>query len=199
MKKLLSILWVIVFLLGYFYVLQVQIVREVSNKTSKIEKSIESKYSSKIEDMSQKIDKMQSMNTKLEKQITDLQKSLEESKKLSIIWTWVDTYTNSSSWSFNQDIIKNNVSIKQEIKKQEEIIKKEEAVIKKNYNVTKKAVQTWNKNICNNIVWVQAKQECMNQFYYKEALSKIDETLCDKIVNNDNTKQVCILRVNISK
>jgi len=154
MKKLLSIIWVIVFLLGYFYVLQVQIISEISNKTSKIESSIESKYSSKIVEMNKKIDKLQ---------------NLLDTNKVSI-----------------SEIKKNSISIS-------------DKVIKKNNEILVKAIKTGDNKSCDKIEGKENQISCKNNFYYKTAIEKLDESLCDKIVNNTHNTEVCKIKVWVLK
>jgi len=154
MKKLLYIIWAIVFLLGYFYVLQVQIISEVSNKISKVESSIESKYSSKIEEMNKQLDKLQNL-------LDDNNVNISELKK-------------------------NSISISDKI-------------IKKNNEILVKAIKSWDDKSCDKIEGKERQISCKNIFYYKTAIEKLDESLCDKIVNNSHNIEVCKIKVWVLK
>jgi len=130
MKKLLSIIWIIVFLLGYFYVLQVQITSEVYSKTTKIESKIRSEYLSQFVEMNKKIEDLQKLLNDNKVNISEIKKnnivkSEEVIKKNNIILkevlkTWDKKSCDNIVWKDKQVLCRNNVYYQDALKKLDE-------------------------------------------------------------------------------
>lgn len=117
-----------------------------------------------------------------EKTISDIKKSLEKLETVKVSGDDLQMINDNINSIYNSSIIKKALE-SNDIK----ICSKLDTNNKKNCE-KKVIVKLWDVNKCSNLTWTWEINNCRNKIFEIQANNKMDETICDNIIDNSEEK-----------